>query len=262
MLTNNNPFKLEKYRSHLAKERLYGDFVKTYRNTVGAIKNNNSSKFWDKLNQRPYVSQNNDPMAYHRLIIVTDLLKEIGLKQKKVLNVGPGRGDLENLVFTKNEFRDFEWHGIDISTNSIARLRKEFPKGKFNKGKIEKLTYKKNYFDCVVIMEVMEHISTKNTFKALGEANRVLKKSGKLIVTVPLNENLEEMVKKGQNPSAHVRVYTPEVIKAELEISGFRIVETKFLYAFSNNYLLKSLLVKLLPFLRAPNSMIILCQKK
>ena len=78
---------------------------------------------------------------------------------------------------------------------------------------------------------------------------------------MPLNEGLEEMIKQGKNPNAHVRIYTPDLIRAEIEIAGFKILKQKLLFAFNKYYLLKSFLVKFLPGFRQPNGIIIIAQK-
>ncbi len=76
-----------------------------------------------------------------------------------------------------------------------------------------------------------------------------------------MNEGLEEMVKSGFNPNAHVRVYTKELIKAELEMVGFRVVKHRLLYAFHKNYWIKSLLTKLFGLNKKPNNIVLLAQK-
>lgn len=91
----------------------------------------------------------------------------------------------------------------------------------------------------------------------------MLKPKGLFITTVPFNERLELMIMKGNNPNAHVRVYTPELIIAELEISGFQIIWKKELYAFPNFYFLKTFISKyIIPGIRRPNNIILLSVKK
>jgi len=79
---------------------------------------------------------------------------------------------------------------------------------------------------------------------------------------VPLNEGLEAMISKGKNPNAHVRIYTPELIKAELEINGFKILKVKKLFAFHNLYKLKTFIAKYLLRKKSHyNNIIIFAQK-
>ncbi len=70
------------------------------------------------------------------------------------------------------------------------------------------------------------------------------------------------MISRGENPNAHVRIYTPDLIKAELRIAGFKILKEKRLYAFHNFYGLKTLIAKhLLPRKFNQNNIIVLAQK-
>ncbi|MEN7982692.1 MAG: methyltransferase domain-containing protein, partial [Nanoarchaeota archaeon] len=47
--------------------------------------------------------------------------------------------------------------------------------------------FKKNYFDVIVMFDVIEHIPKNTEKKALKEINRILKKDGKLLITTPAN---------------------------------------------------------------------------
>jgi SAM-dependent methyltransferase len=69
-------------------------------------------------------------------------------------------------------------------------------------------------FDLIICTEVMEHVSDPNQF--LLEINRVLKKEGTLILTVPFLQLLHEV------PHDFHR-FTPFALKNYLEKSGFQI---------------------------------------
>jgi hypothetical protein len=60
-----------------------------------------------------------------------------------------------------------------------------------------------------------------------------------------------------------VRMYTKELIKAELQISGFKIVKSELFFAFRTNYRIKSFLVRnILKGFRKPNGIVIVARKK
>lgn len=259
MLRNiRNAFELEKRRSLLANKGKFPELINTYSIKKYETEDYNTASLWDELNSRKHVTEQSNPMGFDRLRIASKFLRE----GSKVLNIGAGAGDLENYVFSR-KVKSLEWFGFDLSSKSIKRLNKDFPKAKFKVGNIINIPFENKTFDIVMLMEVMEHIKPSNTFRALDEVSRVLKNNGHLVLTVPLNEGLEEMIKDGINPNAHVRVYTPKLISAELEISGFEILSRKFLYAFHNNYYLKSLVAKYLLFsFKKPNNIILHCKKK
>jgi ubiquinone/menaquinone biosynthesis C-methylase UbiE len=252
-------FAAEKLRARLAVSRELEELVKTYSPRFPEIQDLNTADFWDQLNDRPHIRGKDSPMTYHKLDIISQTIKN---EKATVLNVGSGTGDLEDIVLKKNRKFNLEWYGVDISPKSIKDCKKKFPTAYFEIEDIRKLRFENRTFDRVIVMEVLEHIRPQDTFKALSEVNRVLKINGRFIVSIPLNEGLERMVKKGENPNAHVRVYTPELIEAELKLSGFKVEKREFLYAFHQFYFFKTIIAKyFLPGIRKPNNLIIFAQK-
>ena len=254
-----NAFLIEKFRSFLAIGN-YEDLKKTYSASFPEIKDRNSSLFWDKLNMgnADYFNGNN-PMAHHRAILIANAIKG---NQITVLNVGFGTASLEETFFRKNTNDRIRWDGIDISDRSVHCAQKTFVKANFSVGNILDIEKRSNRYDFVIASEVMEHIQPRNTFKALHELVRVLKPGGMCIVSVPLHEGLEEMIAKGHNPNAHVRVYTPELIRAELEIVGLQVMKVRYLYAFHKMYSIKTFMVKYLMINKfTPNNIILFAKK-
>jgi hypothetical protein len=62
------------------------------------------------------------------------------------------------------------------------------------------------------------------------------------------------------NPNGHVRNYTYSLIKAELEIAGFKIIESRELYAFKKFYKIKNLLARVFKDRWKPNNVVIKTQ--
>ncbi len=81
------------------------------------------------------------------------------------------------------------------------------------------IPFKNNEFDQIIILDVLEHI--KHHEKVLSEIHRILKKHGKLIISVP-NDTLLSFL----NPiryAQHERHYSIPRISSMLEKSGFKI---------------------------------------
>jgi 2-polyprenyl-3-methyl-5-hydroxy-6-metoxy-1,4-benzoquinol methylase len=245
----------EKTRARLAREHQIIDLQKTYGNG-DEIKNINSGKMWDRLNLLTNINPKDFPMAWNRTNIVSNWIKDIG--SKKILNIGPGPGNLE-MAILENDSR-YDWTGIDISKESVKRLKKRFPKGKFYVSDLLDFQTNLKEYDAIAALEVLEHISPKQILKTLRKISSMLKPNGYFICSIPLNEGLEDMLSSGLNPNGHVRIYTKEILNSELEISGLRPIKSCELYAYHSNYFLKSLISKLLRF-RKPNNLIILSQK-
>lgn len=242
-----DPFRLEEHRSKLAEEENYHELKKTYSPKYPEINDQNTPKLWDKLNFELKDIKAQNPMMWDRINMVARMIPK-GVN--KVLDIGFGGGQLEEIVDSS-----YDWYGIDISPKSVKAASTKHPDKHFQVGRITDLNFPKNSFDCVLALELMEHIPPHLTFQALSQIYKVLKPGGYLIVSVPLNEGLGHM---SSNPNAHVRVYTPHLIEAELKIGGFRILDKKFLYAFHRYYYIK----KLFGFLKQPNIIILLSQKK
>ena len=252
-----NPFRLEEQRTLLAKANKVKDFKATYTSSLPQINDTNTPEFWDKENTVMETMEfGQNPMAVDRARFVANSLGE---KRQTTLDVGLGSGISESVyqdIFPKSKMKIY---GIDFSPKSVLRAKKRFKNGEFKRGSILKIPYKDQAFENVICLEVMEHIVPAKTFQALSELYRVMKRNGKLILSVPLNEGLEEMVKQKRNPNHHVRVYSPEMIKVELEIAGFTIVKEKFLYAYGKYYYLKSFLAK---YLKKPANNIVLIARR
>jgi SAM-dependent methyltransferase len=109
-------------------------------------------------------------------------------------------------------FKVIDYIGIDIRNsghnNDISAI------DKFYDGKV--IPFENEYFDSVFSSEVLTHIF--NIEEVIPELNRVLKKNGNLLITVPF------VWKENEKPNDSVR-YTSFGIKYLLEKNGFEIVK-------------------------------------
>ncbi|MBE7069036.1 MAG: class I SAM-dependent methyltransferase [Ruminococcaceae bacterium] len=94
-----------------------------------------------------------------------------------------GCGDGLTAVFVRKYFPKTEYHGLDISVNSIEKANKRGLEGPlFHLYDGEKIPFEDNTFDVVFMACVMHHISPGQREGILNEIRRVLKVDGKLIV--------------------------------------------------------------------------------
>lgn len=244
-----NPFKVEKYRQILARRKELLILRSTYDKKFTEIKNQNTPKFWNsKLSEIKYL-ENQDGMTKDR---IKTAFKFIPKSAKKIIDIGIGHGFLEELLSGRKGLRIY---GNDISKRTIKNARSRF-EGNFRLESIHRMIYSENFFDCILILEVLEHVSPAKTFQVLSIIKEILDENGSLIVSVPMNEGLEDM---SSNPSGHVRTYTESLIRSELELSGFKIIKTKTLYAFSRFYLLKTFISMIIKKWE-PNNIVILAK--
>jgi len=255
MNNNSQAFVLEGKRAQLAIDNKLKNLQRTYDISSPEIVNRNTSALWSKINLIQ-IKKRENPMAWERVQICANAAKD----KKNILDIGFGSGIIEDLIY-KDQIKA-NIFGIDIARQSVRIAQKKMPNADFCVGSILKLPYKNSQFDCVLALEILEHIQPHNTFKALFEVNRVLKKGGCFIVSIPLNEGLENLVKTNTNLNAHVRVYSPELIKAELSIAGFNLIKEHYLYAFHSFYAVKSFIARLTTDKYKPNNIILICRKK
>lgn len=244
------PFLIERVRQILASINDLDSLKNTYNRKYAEINNLNTPTFWnDKLIGISEL-QKQDGMTKDR---VRAAFKLLPADAQKVLDIGAGMGFIEELLSYKN----IKIFGNDISSISVNYLKSKF-KGQFRKESIYEMEYSRNFFDAVFALEVLEHIPPSKIFNLLKKIKKILKKNGSLIISVPTNEGLE---KKKNNPSGHVRIYTENLIKKELELAGFKIRKIKTFYAFENFYVFKKILSKILWNRWEPNDIVVLARK-
>lgn len=99
-------------------------------------------------------------------------------KGSRILDVGCGDGNVSQLYLSKGEV-----YGVDISEKALDFARKRGIKTRLvdlNRGR---LPYTDGFFEAVVLTDVVEHLLDPPSL--LKEAKRVLKRGGRLIITVP-----------------------------------------------------------------------------
>lgn len=155
----------------------------------------------------------------------------------KVLDIGCGHGfDLENI--NKNSGKDLKMFGIEIWPEYASKAREKGINVSIIDIESEKFPFEDNYFDLIVINQVLEH--TKEIFYIINEANRILKTGGRLIIGVPNLAALHNRILLciGKQPacikleSAHVRGFTKKALISFVENRGF----TKKNFSGSNFY--------------------------
>jgi len=99
-------------------------------------------------------------------------------EKKKILDVGCGYGYQDN-YFTKN--KNYDITAIDIDENQIkyAKYHKKSDSIKYETGDATRLSYDDESYDIITNIESGFHYNTREKF--FKEANRVLKKGGKLV---------------------------------------------------------------------------------
>lgn len=244
------PYKIEKLRQSLASKNKLNKLKTLYNKSNAEIPNINTSSFWDQRIERNFDHVPEKGMTNERINIAYKFMPKI---INNVLDIGAGYGYIENLI-CKNE--SINVYANDISENAITNLKRRF-KGNFKLESVYAMKYRSHMFDVIFMLEVLEHIPPSKTFKILKQVKKFLAENGRLIISVPTNEGLEKMK---YNPNGHVRMYTKDLITAELKLGGFEIVNIETLSAFKNLYTLKKLVSKVLKNRWEPNDIIVVAK--
>jgi 2-polyprenyl-3-methyl-5-hydroxy-6-metoxy-1,4-benzoquinol methylase len=152
----------------------------------------------------------------------TDFIINLAELKKKhsVLTVGVANiPEIEKII----EFRAKSSNCIDIDINKINHAKRYTKRTKFILGDITKIDKKLfNKFDTIIMLEVLEHL--EDDLKTLKNIHKMLKKNGRLIITVPNKHPLHIF-----NPllyTQHKRHYTMHEIVNKLKKIGFKISYT------------------------------------
>lgn len=246
-------FDTERLREKLLNQKKYKKLLVTYFEKFPQIIDSNSPDFWDKkFTDEP--ANLVFPVSDDRNSIVASLITP----HSRVLNVGAGVGHLEHTIH-KKVGKNIDWTGTDFTHKTLNDLKKKFSTYKFIQTGILPLPFSDNTFDVVCLLEVLEHIKPLETFAVLSELHRVTKPNGTILISVPVNEGLEEMAPN--NPNSHVRVYSKRLLSFELQVSRFKIQKIIELTAFNSFYGVKKIINRILK-LRQPNNLIFILKKK
>ncbi len=174
---------------------------------------------------------------WHREKLENTLL-HLNCEGKKILDLACGSGGLTRKL--KKRVLSSTIFAIDFNENAIkyALKRDKNINGlKYMVGGAENIPFKDNFFDIVIGLDMLDHVPDYK--KCMKEINRVLKKGGKLVLTVenrrslwPIVEFLWDNFGKGRNYRlVHVVHFTPKMLKDVVIKSGFSI---KKLYTIHN----------------------------
>lgn len=240
----------ERLRKIFIFRGLYISALSTYSLQCQFFHDRNNSAFWDNSFAKTI---DKSPIKKWRHSVVLGEISEA----KNILNIGIGTGDLESQLFSL--FPDIDYSGIDITNRTLSLIKNKFPKKIFLKENAEKTSFKKESFDQICLLEVIEHIKSNKTFIVLREINRILKQNGKFIISFPVNEGLDKMLP--DNPSSHMRLYSLNLLKFEIIVSGFKVTKIYKASAFKNAFFVKNFINSIFN-IKKPNNYVLVCSKK
>jgi len=156
------------------------------------------------------------PRQYFRQTLLISYIKK---GNNLVLDAGCGNGSLSFRIAKRGNKVigvDIKKENIDFCNNVKQSLR--IKNLNFMQMSLTDITFKDKLFDVVISGEVLEHIKDDN--KVVKQFNRVLKKGGQCVISVPQNPDLWSVE---DDWVGHIRRYEKEELINLLEKNGFRI---------------------------------------
>ena len=139
----------------------------------------------------------------------------------RLLDIGAASGAYVRAAIDKG----WEAHGIELSPFAVA-FAKDYWKVNLIQGTVEGAHFQNNFFDTIILVHTLEHLP--DPLKTLKEINRILKRTGRLYVSVPniASYKAKKLGKKwgSLKPAEHLFFFSPKILKLLLEKAGFDIM--------------------------------------
>lgn len=153
------------------------------------------------------------------------VLSHLGTRDTCVIDIGCGEGiTLESLSQT---FPDKYILGLDPLEENLSICAHH--NLKIAGGDVYNLPFGNGCFDCVLLLEVIEHLLSPDA--AISEILRILKPKGRLILIFP-NDKMFKIArmmmgkfKEANYDPGHLKQWTPEDIRILLSRNGFEILK-------------------------------------
>lgn len=165
-------------------------------------------------------------------------------KAGKILDIGCGAGYF--IAVAKEN--GWETRGVEVSKVAADYAWKKFGINVFA-GELREAGYPDEYFDVVTLWHVLAHLL--NPSETLAEVNRVLKKGGLLVLTVPNISGFQAKIFKEfwfhLDVPRHLYFFEPSTLKQMLRKNGFKILNANH---FSSELEAQGLIYSMLNVLR------------
>ena len=117
--------------------------------------------------------------------------------------------------------------GLDVVKQRLDKIiKKNYNKIYYSLS--TKIPQVNNYYDCILLGEVIEHIYEDDIDKTFIEFFRVLKIGGKILLTTPNPLDIKKKIKKESILGGpHVSQHYPHILKLRLKMHGFSNIKIR-----------------------------------
>ncbi|MDO8847903.1 MAG: methyltransferase domain-containing protein [Coriobacteriia bacterium] len=161
------------------------------------------------------------------------IVAALALKPGEVfLDVGCGFGGLLIALGATGA----ELHGVDLAESRLQRASQNIAahgsRATLHAGSATALPFAREMFSAVCLSEVLEHIPEPDA--AIAEARRILVPGGRLVVTVPNQENIRMVTcmhcGEASPLNGHLHSFDCAALAARMEAHGLRVTECRPTY--------------------------------
>ena len=153
-----------------------------------------------------------------RVKVCLKTLMLLGIKGKYIVDIGSSIGWLEKELL---KYKPKKLVGVEPDAGAVLFSQKRGKEATFIKASATKIPISDGTADIVVMFDVLEHVPKSEEKDALKEANRILKKGGKLVLSTP-NSNFLTNILDFAWYLGH-RHYRKEHLTNILKNAGFKI---------------------------------------
>lgn len=158
-------------------------------------------------------------------------IKRLNKKQKtgKILDIGCATAYMINKI---SQDSDWDVYGVELSKKPVEFARNSLNLKNIVHGDLFSAKYDNNFFDCINISDVLEHVSNPVDF--LIECHRILKPDGHIYLGVPNGHNdsrglikyYNQTLKPGCHASGHVFFFQKQTLLYLFEKVGFDVLQS------------------------------------
>lgn len=161
---------------------------------------------------------------------IVRFLNKKGLLKGEVLDYGCGGGHLLEQMITET---GVNFYGLDFSAGSIEETKKRTA-GKSNMKQLVladnlPTVFANEQFDSIMLIETIEHLQDDTLYETMKELYRILKRKGRIFITTPFNENLDQNLnfcpfcKSEFHAVQHMQSFDVEALTALAGKHGFAV---------------------------------------
>lgn len=157
-----------------------------------------------------------------RVRVCLEFIRSQDTKGKRIVDVGSSTGWLEKEI-ARDGAREVV--GIEPDREALQFAKTQVPGARFLIGDAAKIPLSDSFADIVALFDVVEHIPRGGEVGVLREANRVLKKEGRFLLSTPNSHWLTNLL----DPAWYIghRHYSLKKIQRLIEEGGFKIIKSE-----------------------------------